>query len=110
MEWSWTPGSEGLSHWLRHDAVVNRSREPLGMLADRPAPDPVAAAAIDEVRGDVDLEDALAALPAQSRHAVELRVVDGSSYEEISQALGCTRSRRASGCHGRWRSCVVISS
>jgi len=79
-----------LSHWLRHDAVVTRSRERLGMLADRPQPDPVAAAAIDSIHGDADLEDALAALPAPSRHAVELRVVNGSTYDEIGHALGCS--------------------
>jgi len=79
-----------LSHWLRHNAVVTASRERLGMLADRPPADPVATAAIDEVHGNADLEDALAALPAPSRQAVELRVVNGSSYEEISGVLGCT--------------------
>ena len=79
-----------LSHWLRHDAVVTRSRERLGLLADRPPPDPVALAAIDHERGDADLEGALAALSAPSRHAVELRVVNGRSYDEIGHALGCT--------------------
>ena len=79
-----------LSHWLRHDAVVTTSRERLGMLADRPPPDPVATAAIDQVHGNANLAEALAALPTSSRHAVELRVVGGSSYEEIGDVLGCT--------------------
>ncbi|MGZ7036118.1 MAG: RNA polymerase sigma factor, partial [Ilumatobacteraceae bacterium] len=37
-----------------------------------------------------EVGDALAGLNGTSRRAVELRVVHGSSYEEISETLGCT--------------------
>ena len=49
-------------------------------------------------------------LTENSRRAVELRVVLGSSYEEISEALGCTPWRPASRCHGRSKTCATTRS
>jgi len=61
------------------------------MLADVAAVDPVASDATDNVDGWTPaIDSALAGLAGSSRRAVELRVVHGSSYEEISDELGCT--------------------
>lgn len=80
-----------LSHAARHRAVATAARERLGMLADVAAIDPVASDAADNVDGWTPAIDrALAGLAGNSRRAVELRVVHGSSYEEISDELGCT--------------------
>ncbi|MGZ4700342.1 MAG: RNA polymerase sigma factor [Ilumatobacteraceae bacterium] len=80
-----------LSHAARHRAVATAARERLGMLAEPRAFDPVALDALDNVDGwSPEVGDALAGLNGTSRRAVELRVVHGSSYEEISETLGCT--------------------
>ncbi|MEO5366952.1 MAG: RNA polymerase sigma factor RpoE [Magnetococcus sp. WYHC-3] len=36
-----------------------------------------------------NLQEAIAALPDSMRHAIELREVQGRSYEEISEIMGC---------------------
>jgi RNA polymerase sigma-70 factor (ECF subfamily) len=80
-----------LSHAARHQAVATAARERLGMLADVAAIDPVASSAVDNIdRWSPAIEGALSGLSGNSRRAVELRVVDGSSYEQISDELGCT--------------------
>ena len=80
-----------LSHAARHRAVATAARERLGVLAEPRPFDPVGLAAVENVDGwSPELGGALDGLNGTSRRAVELRVVHGSSYEEISQALGCT--------------------
>ena len=80
-----------LSHAARHRAVATAARERLGVLAEACPFDPVALEAMANVDGLApELADALDGLKGSSRRAVELRVVHGSTYEEISEALGCT--------------------
>ncbi len=80
-----------LSHAARHRAVATAARERLGMLAEARPLDPVATSALDSVQQwSPELDDAMSGLNGASRRAVELRVVHGSSYETISQQLGCT--------------------
>jgi len=88
--WLYGIARNTLSHWLRHDAVVTAARERLGLLADRDASDPVADSALGNVDSARELESALAALPLQARRAVELRVVNGSTYQEIGETLECS--------------------
>jgi RNA polymerase sigma-70 factor (ECF subfamily) len=80
-----------LSHAARHRAVATAARERLGMLAESRPVDPVALDVLDNVDGlSSDLAGAMDALNGRSRRAVELRVVHGSSYESISDELGCS--------------------
>jgi RNA polymerase sigma-70 factor (ECF subfamily) len=80
-----------LSHAARHRAVATAARDRLGMLTELRAIDAVAIDAVANVDGlSPELESALGALSGSSRLAVELRVVHGNSYHEISEALGCT--------------------
>lgn len=60
-------------------------REPRGYNADSETPDAVLASR--EIAQAVN--DAMAALPADLRTAIELRELEGLSYEEIAQAQGC---------------------
>ena len=80
-----------LSHAARHRAVATAARERLGMLAESRPFDPVALDALDSVDGlSSELAGAMDSLNGTSRRAVELRVVHGSSYESISDELGCS--------------------
>jgi RNA polymerase sigma factor (sigma-70 family) len=80
-----------LSHAARHRAVATAARERLGMLAETRAVDSVAVEAIGNFDGwSPEIDGALDSLTDASRRAVELRVVHGSSYDEISAALGCS--------------------
>ena len=91
--WLWLFGiaRNMLSHVARHRSVATAARERLGLLAEPRPVDPVALDAFDHVETwSAELTGALEGLTESSRRAVELRVVHGSSYEEISEALGCT--------------------
>ena len=80
-----------LSHAARHRAVATAARERLGMLAEVRAVDPVAISALENVeQWSSEVDEAMATLNGSSRRAVELRVIHGSSYETISEELGCT--------------------
>lgn len=80
-----------LSHAARHRSVATAARERLGMLAQARVIDPVANDAVDNVDGlSPELNSALETLSGSARRAVELRVVHGSSYDQISESLGCT--------------------
>jgi RNA polymerase sigma factor (sigma-70 family) len=89
--WLYGIARNTLSHAARSRAIATAARDRLGMLAEPRSIDPVAAAAVENVdEWSHELGDALGGLAGSSRRAVELRVVHGSSYEEISDELGCT--------------------
>jgi len=82
--------------WLRR-VVVNKS---LDALAARPqtvsldAAGPVASAdGSGEIDGYPELDRALDGLPPEQRQAVVLHALDGYSWREVADALGCSKSQ-----------------
>jgi RNA polymerase sigma-70 factor (ECF subfamily) len=67
------------------DETSGAWREPRGYSADSETPEAVLASR--EIAQAVN--DAMAALPADLRTAIELRELEGLSYEAIAQAQGC---------------------
>ena len=80
-----------LSHAARHRAVATAARERLAMMAGPAALDRETEALLDRLNGfDPNLLSGLEALPSESRHAVEARIIEGHSYESIAATLQCT--------------------
>lgn len=80
-----------LSHAARHRAVATAARERLAMMTDPTSLDLETEALLDRLNGfDPNLLSGLEALPPDSRHAVEARIIEGRSYESIAETLNCT--------------------
>jgi RNA polymerase sigma factor (sigma-70 family) len=81
-----------LSRYFRTGAVEARARRRL-LMPERH----VGVEDYDRIEELIDVEDladdvraALAELPQDQREAISLRVVDGRSYREVAETLGCT--------------------
>jgi len=90
--WLYGIGRNLLSHYFRSGAVDARARRRLGM-PERTVNDDD----YDRIEELIDFEavakgirDALSDLPEDQREALTLRVIDGRSYREMADALGCT--------------------
>lgn len=90
--WLYGIGKHLLSRYFRAGAVEARARRRLGMPERTVNDDDYERIEelIDFERvGDVILE-ALSTLPEDQREAVRLRVIDGRSYRQVAETLGCT--------------------
>jgi RNA polymerase sigma-70 factor, ECF subfamily len=90
--WLYGIGRNLLSHYFRSGAVDARARRRLGM-PERT----VGEEDYDRIEELVDFEriapevrEALSGLPEEQREAITARVIDGRSYREVAEALGCT--------------------
>ena len=92
--WLFGIGRNLLSRYFRNGAVEARARRRLGM-PERT----VGEGDYERIEELIDLEDvgrevraALSDLPEDQREAVTLRVIDGRSYREVAEELGCTET------------------
>lgn len=92
--WLYGIGRNLLSRYFRNGAVDARARRRLGM-PERT----VGESDFERIEELIDLErlgerirDAMSALPEAQREAVTLRVIDGRSYREAADELGCTET------------------
>ena len=90
--WLYGIGRHLLSRYFRSGAVDARARRRLGMPERN-----VTEGDYERIEELIDFESigrqlrgALSALPEEHREAVTLRVIDGRSYREVAQVLGCT--------------------
>jgi len=90
--WLYGIGRHLLSRYFRSGAVDARARRRLGMPERN-----VTESDYERIEEQIDFEsigrqlrDALSALPEEHREAVTLRVIDGRSYREVAEELGCT--------------------
>jgi RNA polymerase sigma factor (sigma-70 family) len=90
--WLYGIGRNLLSHYFRDGAVDARARRRLGM-PERAVNDDD----YDRIEELIDFEDvakvirdALSDLSEEQREALTLRVIDGRSYRDVAEALGCT--------------------
>jgi RNA polymerase sigma factor (sigma-70 family) len=90
--WLYGIGRNLLSHYFRSGAVEARARRRLGMPERTVNEDDY-----DRIEELIDFQDlakeirdALSDLPEDQREAVTLRVIDGRSYRDVAEALGCT--------------------
>ena len=90
--WLYGIGRNLLSRYFRSGAVDARARRRLGMPERN-----VTEGDYERIEELIDFESigrqlrgALSALPEEHREAVTLRVIDGRSYREVAQVLGCT--------------------
>jgi RNA polymerase sigma-70 factor, ECF subfamily len=90
--WLFGIGRNLLSRYFRNGAVEARARRRLGM-PERT----VGERDYERIEELIDLEEvgrevraALSGLPEGQREAVTLRVIDGRSYREVADELGCT--------------------
>jgi RNA polymerase sigma-70 factor (ECF subfamily) len=90
--WLYGIGRNLLSHYFRSGAVDARARRRLGMPERTVNEDDY-----DRIEELIDFEavakgirEALSDLSEDQREALTLRVVDGRSYREVAEALGCT--------------------
>jgi RNA polymerase sigma factor (sigma-70 family) len=79
-----------LRKYLQHERVETNARSKLGMPESYELDLDAAVERVDAGRLAPALRSALAALPNGQRDALELRVVEGRSYEEVAASLGCT--------------------
>jgi RNA polymerase sigma factor (sigma-70 family) len=89
--WLYTIAHRQLSQFIRRQRVESLWRARLGI-----EPQPVAAEAIERAEELLDLQEvreqvamALDTLKGELREAVTLRVVDGRSYAQAAQLIGC---------------------
>ena len=90
--WLYGIGRNLLSHYFRSGAVDARARRRLGMperTANEDDYDRIEELIDFQVRAK-EIRDALSDLSEDQREAVTLRVIDGRSYREVAEALGCT--------------------
>jgi RNA polymerase sigma-70 factor, ECF subfamily len=92
--WLYAVASHQLSRFFRTGAVERRGRMRLGMPARE-----LGREDYERIEELVDFEplrtaiaDALGGLSEEQRDATRLRVVEGRSYEEVADALGCTQA------------------
>ena len=92
VAWLYGIGRHLLSRYFRTGAVEARARRRL-LMPERH----VGEEDYDRIEELIDVEDladdvrdALAELPEDQREAISLRVVDGRSYREVAETLGCT--------------------
>ena len=90
--WLYGIGRNLLSHYFRSGAVDARARRRLGMPERKVNDDDY-----DRIEELIDFQDrakeirdALSDLPEDQRGAITLRVIDGRSYRDLAEALGCT--------------------
>lgn len=90
--WLYGIGRNLLSHYFRSGAVDARARRRLGM-PERTVNDDD----YDRIEELIDFQDlakeirkALSDLSDDQQEAVTLRVIDGRSYRDVAEALGCT--------------------
>jgi RNA polymerase sigma factor (sigma-70 family) len=90
--WLYGIGRNLLSHYFRDGAVDARARRRLGM-PERTVNDDD----YDRIEELIDFQarakeirEALSDLPEDQREALTSRVIDGRSYREVAEALGCT--------------------
>jgi len=79
-----------LRKYLEHERVETKARSKLGMPESYELDLDAAVERVDAARLAPALRSALAELPSGQRDALELRVVEGRSYEEVAASLGCT--------------------
>src|SRR5436309_9940839 len=79
-----------LRKYLEHERVETKARSKLGMPESYEIDLDAAVERVDAARLAPALRSALAELPSGQRDALELRVVEGRSYEEVAASLGCT--------------------
>lgn len=79
-----------LRSYLERERVERKARDRLGMPESCEFDLDEAAERLDASRLRPVLRSALAKLPNGQRDALELRVVDGRSYDEVASSLGCT--------------------
>jgi RNA polymerase sigma factor (sigma-70 family) len=89
--WLYGIGRNLLSHYFRSGAVEARARRRLGMPERTVNEDDY-----DRIEELIDFQDlakeirdALSDLPEDQRDAITLRVIDGRSYSDLAEALGC---------------------
>jgi RNA polymerase sigma-70 factor (ECF subfamily) len=96
--WLWGIARNQLAAYYRSGAIERRALERLGWTMP-----PVEGLEDEEFARVADLDalrcvlgDALSALPVKRRRAVQLRIVDELSYEEVAARMGCSeQSARA---------------
>jgi RNA polymerase sigma factor (sigma-70 family) len=79
-----------LRTYLERERIETKARAKLGMPETYELDLDEAAARIDAVRLGPELTAALEVLPDAQRNALELRIVEGRSYEEVAASLGCS--------------------
>lgn len=90
--WLYVLAARKLGRYLRRSRVDDAARRRLGMERVALAPDDV-----ERIEGLIDFEHigrevrrSFAALRADQREAVRLRVIEGRSYRDVARALGCS--------------------
>ncbi len=78
--------------YYRRLEVENRARRRLGVVLPEPALDDDADARLDAAALRAELSARLARLPAGTREAVLLRVVEQLDYHELARRLGCSNT------------------
>lgn len=81
-----------LRQFYRRKRVETRGRQKLALLPVETDPEP-AERLEDEATAEqvaVELRRAMVSLPHDQRTAIELRVLDGRSYEDVASALNCS--------------------
>jgi RNA polymerase sigma-70 factor (ECF subfamily) len=88
--WLYTIAGRQLSSYWRRQAVERKAVQRLGLVV--PAMDDVSETAIEALldAGSQPVLDALRAISAAEREAVELRVLEELSYREIASRLNCS--------------------
>jgi RNA polymerase sigma factor (sigma-70 family) len=86
LPWLYGIAGHVLSMTVRRDRVETRARERLGLPLDLATEDGYAVAE-ERLSPRVALDHALSELPPHEREALELRVVDGLSYEQVALRL-----------------------
>lgn len=83
-----------LLQYYRRDRVASRARAKLAMLNETVAPDVTDAIddAVDARTAAGKLAAAIVTLPDDQQLALQLRVLDRRSYDDVASLLGCTKT------------------